>query len=178
MRLDVRVPAAAVCERRNLFLLMLAACAEMHDRGSPGETIATLDDFPAQLDLALDLVEAVKPLPSVRATMNGRPVANLTRLWHTLSCYRESLGETDPRTFCRRQAVRVGGTGGCPDPACGSSCSFICARCCQLVGEEGQRPSGDRLSRVAVDAEVDWCPNLPLFRSNENREVQDEHDLL
>lgn len=172
MRLDVRVPAAAVRERPNLFLLMLAACAETRGEGPARETSVTLEDFPAQLDLALDLVEAVNQLPQVRATMNGRPVADLNKLWSTLSCYRESLVEADSRAYCRRQAARVGEAGGCPDRSCVSSCPFICARCFQLVGDRGGTPSADRLRMIAVEAEVEWCPNLSLSRAGEREQRQ------
>lgn len=162
MRLDIRVPAADVHERPSLLLLMLAACAEEQDKGLAGETVATLEDFPAQLDLALDLVEAVSQVRRARATMNGRSVTNLNKLWSTLLCYRESLGEVDPQTYCRSQAARVGEAAGGPDRTCASSCPFICARCVQIVIDEEQRPSADRLSRIAVEAEVEWCPNLFL----------------
>ncbi|HSE59860.1 MAG TPA: hypothetical protein VLA99_14260, partial [Nitrospiraceae bacterium] len=91
MRLIIGVPTGEVRGRPSLFLLMLAACAETEGDRIVGETVASLDDFPAQLDLALDLVETVSQLRPARATMNGRPVADLNRLWSTLSCYRDSL---------------------------------------------------------------------------------------
>lgn len=166
MRLIIGIPTAAVRERPSLFLLMLAACAETEGDRIAGETVATLDDFPAQLDLALDLVEAVSQLRPARATMNGRPVADLNRLWSTLSCYRDSLAEAAPQDYCRRRASRVGEAGGCPAHACASPCPFICARCFQLVGKQDETPAADCLHRIAVEAEVDWCPNLSLCCSD------------
>jgi hypothetical protein len=163
MRLTIGVSAAEVRKLPSLFLLMLTACAETEGEGLSGETVATLEDFPAELDLALELVEAVNQLRQARVSMDGRPVTNLHKLWSALSCYRESLAEADPRVYCLRQAARVGEAGGCPDHTCASPCPFICARCFQDVGDRGETSRADRLRMIAVDAMVDWCPHLPLF---------------
>ena len=167
MRLTIQAPAAEVRKLPSLFLLMLAACAETRGEGFSSETVATLEDFPAQLDLALDLVEAVNQFRQAGVTMDGRAMTNLNKLWSTLSCYRESLAEGDPQAYCKRQAARVGEAGGCPDHACVSPCPFICAHCFQVGGDRGEGPSADRLRRIAVEAAVDWCPNLPLSCSGE-----------
>jgi hypothetical protein len=163
MRLIIGVPDAEVRERPSLLLLMLAACAEMQAKGIAGETVATLDDFPAQLDLALDLVEAVNQLRQAQVTMNGRAVADLNKLWSTLSCYRESLGEADPQAYCRRQAAPAGEAGRCPEQACVAHCPFLCAGCVEIVGEQAGLSFGDRLCMAAARPEVEWCPNLSVL---------------
>ena len=167
MRLIIGVPAAEVREHPSLLLLMLAACAETQADGMAGETVATLEDFPAQLDLALDLVEAVNQVRHAQVTMNGRAVADLNRLRNTLSCYRESLAEADPQAYCRRQAAHVGEAGGCPKPGCVLHCPFLCVNCVEIAGEQEGLSFDDRLCMAAPQPEVEWCPNLSLSCSGE-----------
>ena len=175
MRLIISVPVAEVRERPSLLLLMLAACAETQTKGIAGETVATLDDFPAQLDLALDLVEAVNQLRQAQVTMNGQAVADLSKLGSTLSCYRESLVEADPLAYCRRQVARAGEAGRCPEQACVPHCPFLCAGCVGIAGEQTGLSFGDRLCMAAAQPEVEWCPNLSLLswsRSDEREGYQ------
>ncbi len=167
MRLIIGVPAADVRGHPNLFLLMLAACAETQVNRMACETVATLEDFPAQLDLALDLVEAVSQLRQARVTMNGRAVADLDRLWGTLSCYRESLAEADPQAYCRRQAARVGEASGCPEAGCVPHCSFLCTSCVEISEAQAVLSFGERLRMAATQPEVKWCPNLSPSRRSE-----------
>jgi hypothetical protein len=96
----------------------------------------------------------------VRATINRREIANLTKFWSALICYRESLWEENPQTHCARQANRVGDEAGCPVRTCHARCPFICARCLQVVREQGAVQVAEQLRQIAERAEVDWCPNL------------------
>lgn len=164
MRLLVRVPEADVLAQPALLRLIRAASSKTNDDDGAREYVATLEDFPAMVDLAVRLVEEVGRIGNARVTMNDRPVANLTKLTSTLLCYRDSLLASDPRAYCARQAARVGDAGGCPDQnqTCVSQCQFICARCFQVAREKGMPPVAEQLRDIAVQAEVEWCPNLRL----------------
>lgn len=138
------------------------ACRILTGQGARRTHLAVFADLPRSLDLAVRLFGEAINLPAVRATINGRPVENLTKFWTALICYHESLGEQDPQAYCLRRTGRLGKIDGCPDRACLTHCQFICTRCLQIVRESGALPASAQLQTIARQAEVEWCPNLTL----------------
>ena len=124
--------------------------------------VAIFPDLSLSFDLVERLIEAAAELPDVHVLIDERPVESLTKFLSVLRCYRESLIELDPHTHCARQVARIGDVGSCPDRACVSHCQFICMRCLQVVREIGAPPVCAQLKAIAIQAEVDWCPNLRL----------------
>lgn len=163
MRLALRIPQS---ESETLpLVLSLARSAPVFRTETEGRTPVCLAIFP-DLSLSFDLVErligAASELPDAQVSIDERPVKSLTKFLSALRCYRESLAELDPQAHCARQAARIGDAGSCPDRACVSHCQFICTRCLQVVREIGAPPIRSQLKAIAIQAEVEWCPNLKL----------------
>jgi hypothetical protein len=161
MRLALRIPPS---ESEALpLVLSLAHSAPMFRAEAEGRTMAYVAIFP-DLSLSFDfverLIEEAAELPDVQVSIDDRPVKSLTKFLSVLRCYRESLAELDPQTHCARQVARIGDVGSCPDRACVSHCQFICMRCLQVVREIGAPSVRAQLKAIAIQAEVDWCPNL------------------
>jgi len=162
MHLSVRIPQDQA--EASPAILSLVRAAPIHVEGERRDNayVATFTDFPRSLDLAVRLIGEVVDFPDAQVAINARPVANLTRFWSALICYRDSLPEPDTEAYCLRRSARVSDVSGCPDRACLSHCQFICTRCLQLVHERGAPPVSSQLLAIARQAEVDWCPNLRL----------------
>jgi hypothetical protein len=124
---------------------------------------AIFPDLSLSFDLVERLIEAAAELPDVEVSIDERPVKSLTKFLSALRCYRESLAEIEPLAHCARQAARIGDVGSCPDRACVAHCQFICMRCLQVVREIGAPPICAQLKAIAVQAEVEWCPNLRML---------------
>jgi hypothetical protein len=127
----------------------------------PDDT-AIFPDLSLSFDLVERLIEAAAELPDVQVSIDDRPVKSLTKLLSVVRCYRESLTELDPQAHCARQAARIGDVGSCPDRACVSHCQFICMRCIQVVRGSGAPSVRAQLKAIAIQAEVEWCPNLRM----------------
>ncbi|MGH7165246.1 MAG: hypothetical protein ACREIS_06955 [Nitrospiraceae bacterium] len=162
MRLSVWIPQFEAEASPAILNLVRAAPIHVEGEGDAKAYVATFANLPQSLDLAVRLIGEVVDLPDVRVAINDRPVANLTRFWSVLICYRDSLGEPDADAYCLRRSARVSDVSGCPDRACLSHCQFICTRCLQVVHESGAPPVSTQLLAIACQAEVDWCPNLKL----------------
>ena len=163
MRLALRIPQS---ESETLpLVLSLARSAPMFRTETEGRMSVSTAIFP-ELSLSFDLVErlieAAAELPDVQVLIDERPVESLTKFLSVLRCYRESLTELDLQAHCARQAARISDVGSCPDRACVSHCQFICMRCIQVVREIGAPPVRAQLKAIAIQAEVDWCPNLRM----------------
>lgn len=166
MRLALRVPNSK--SETLPLVLSLYRSAPMFRIETEGRTmayVAIFSDLSLSFDLVERLIEAAAELPDVQVSIDERPVESLTKLLSVLRCYRESLIELDPQTHCARQVARIGDVGSCPDRACISHCQFICMRCLQVVREIGAPPIHAQLKAIAIQAEVDWCPNLKMQRS-------------
>lgn len=167
MHLALRIPQS---ESETLpLVLSLARSAPMFRIEMEGRTPAYTAIFP-NLSLSFDLVErligAAAELPDVQVSIDERPVEGLTKFLNVVRCYRESLTDLDPQSYCARQAARIGDAGSCPDRACVSHCQFICSRCLGVAHERGAPPIAVQLREIARQAEVDWCPNLRISKSN------------
>lgn len=163
MRLALRVPHSK-SEALPLVLSMYRS-APMFRIETEGRTMAYVAIFPdlsLSFDLVERLIEAAAELPDVQVSIDERPVESLTKFLSVLRCYRESLIELDQQTHCARQVARIGDVGSCPDRACVSHCQFICMRCLQVVREIGAPPIRAQLKAIAIQAEVEWCPNLRM----------------
>jgi hypothetical protein len=119
-------------------------------------------------------VAAFPHLQGPWVSINARRVTRSTRFWRALLCYRESIDEPDAHRYCATKAGKVVDAEACPDP----TCQFLCSRCIGVVrgqgassvlvqvgkkpvsasGRAGEKP----LDMIAIQAEVDWCPNLRL----------------
>ena len=125
--------------------------------------VAIFPDLSLSFDLVERLIEAAAELPDVHVSIDERPIESLMKFLSVLRCYRESLAELDSQAYCARQAARIGDVGSCPDRACVSHCQFICMRCLQVVREIGAPPIRAQLKAIAIQAEVEWCPNLRML---------------
>lgn len=165
MNLVVCIPESAAESFPDvLSLARLAPSFTIEGQGKERSCIAIFTDLPRSLDLAVRLIGEAVNIPGVRVSINARRVTSLTRFWSALLCYRESLNEPDPRGYCVKQSARLSGLSGCPDKACISHCQFICTRCLGVIRERGAPPIPTQLEAIAVQAEVEWCPNLKLPR--------------
>ena len=163
MKLVVRIPESATDSFPDvLSLARLAPSFTIEGQGKERSCVAIFTDLPQSLDLAVRLIGEVIKIPGLRVSINARRVMSLTRFWSALICYRESLDEPDPRVYCVRKAARFSDVAGCPDKTCLSHCQFICTRCLGVIREHGTPPIPTQLKAIAVQAEVEWCPNLKL----------------
>ena len=71
--------------------------------------IAQFPSLPESLDGALQLIGEAIRFPGAWASVNGRPVSSLAKLWQRLECYRESLVASDPVRHCaeRRRCLML-----------------------------------------------------------------------
>jgi hypothetical protein len=163
MRLTLLIPGAEAGDCPELCRLMKAAPVTYAEREAGKRTcVVHFPNLPETIDLALQLIAAIVDMPGVKAVMNDRPIANVGKFWSALNCYRDSLAVVDVVAYCARRAARVGEAGACPDQACLSHCQFICTRCLQVSRERGAAPVSQQLRQIAIQAEVEWCPNLRL----------------
>jgi hypothetical protein len=163
MNLTVRIPESdAEHSPTARILAMLAPAFHTEGEGRERVHVAAFEDLTEDLNPAVRLIGEAINLASIRVTVNGRPVGNLTKFWSALLCYRDSLLEPDPKAYCARLAARLSGLSGCPDRTCVSHCQFICTRCLGVVRETGAPSLSAQLQRIALQAEVEWCPNLKL----------------
>lgn len=163
MRLALRVPHSK--SEALPLVLSLYRSAPIFRTETEGRTPAYTAIFPdlsLSFDLVERLVEAAAELPDAQVSIDDRPVESPTKFLSVLRCYRESLTVLDPQAHCARQAARIGDVGSCPDRACVSHCQFICMRCIQVVLEIGAPPVRAQLKAIAIQAEVEWCPNLRM----------------
>jgi hypothetical protein len=163
MRLALRVPHSKSEALPLLISLYRSAPTfRIETEGGTMAYTAIFSDLSLSFDLVERLIEAAAELSEVQVSIDGRPVESLTKFLSVLRCYRESLTELNPQAHCARQVARVGDVGSCPDRACVSHCQFICMRCLQVVREIGAPPIRAQLKAIAIQAEVDWCPNLKV----------------
>lgn len=163
MRLTLRISGTEAGECPELSRLIKAAPTAYVERQAGARThVVHFPSLPETIDLALQLIAATVDMPAVEAMVNDRPIANLGKFWSALNCYRDSLAVVDVAAHCARRAARVGDAGACPDQACLSHCQFICTRCIQVSRERGAPPVSLQLREIAIQAEVEWCPNLKL----------------
>ena len=159
--LTIRFPASAGEEAPAL--VGLARHASNFTTSGEGDQAwyeATFADVTESLDQIIQLVGEALKCPEARVTINGRTVSSLIRFSSTLLCYRESLAEPNPHDHCLRHSARLNQFSGCPDQACLRPCQFLCTRCIGLVKETRGASLEAQLKAFAIQAEVDWCPNL------------------
>jgi hypothetical protein len=163
MHLTVRIPESDAAEISTARILARLA-PEFHTEGKGPALahVATFANLPDDLDPAVRLIGEAINLPGVQVVVNSRPVVSLSKFWSALLCYRDSLREPDPQVYCARLAARLSSLSGCPDRTCVSHCQFICTRCLGVARETGAPPLSAQLRTIAVQAEVEWCPNLKL----------------
>jgi hypothetical protein len=130
--------------------------------GSKRAYVALFPDLSLSFDLVERLIEAAAEIPDIHVSIDDRPVESLTKSLSVLRSHRESVTELDPQAHCARQVARIGDVGSCPDRACVFHCQFICMRCLQVVREIGASPVHAQMKAIAIQAEVEWCPNLRM----------------
>ena len=163
MNLIVRIPGTAMQSFSDaISLARMAPSFSIEEHADRRSYVAMFADLPRSLDLAVRLIEAVVNIPGIWVSMNARRVTGITKFWSALICYRESLDESDPRQYCAGTARKYTDVRGCPDHACLSPCQFICTRCVSVERDRGRESVQPQLQALAIQAEVDWCPNLQL----------------
>jgi hypothetical protein len=170
VHLSVWIPASATASCPSAPLL--ARLAPVFRTEGEGELLAYIANYPAlpqHLESAVRLVGEVVNLPAVRLWINGRRVGSLTKFWSALLCYADSLREPDPRAYCLRKSARLSDVSGCPAETCVSHCQFICTRCLAVTRETEAPPVSVQLRAIALQAEVEWCPNLRFANGPSNR---------
>lgn len=143
-----------------LMLAKLAPTFTVEGHGQYRTCVAIFADVPRSLDLAVRLIGEVINIPGVCVSIDGRQVRNLTRFWSALLCYHESLDEPDVRSYCASKSAKLSDVAGCPDHTCLSHCQFTCTRCLDVERDRGAESVHAQLQELAVQAEVDWCPNM------------------
>ncbi len=124
--------------------------------------IAQFPLLPERLDDALQLVGEAIQVSGAWASMNGRLVSSLTRLWQRLECYRESLVAADPARYCRERTRWFNALVGWDAHRCPAFCQFLCTPCLEMGPGGAPVPLAQRFEVAAVLAEIDWCPHLNL----------------
>ena len=166
MRLSIAIPEAQLLEAPAVLELIRKAQAYDMEADDQGPAyVAHFEDFPQSVDVIAQLIEESRDPHEIRITVDGRPIANPVTFYHTLICYRESLGVPDRMAYCAQQASRVGDAGGCPDRTCLSHCQFMCSRCVAVSRDRGAPPMSIQFLELARRAEVDWCPNLRVAKA-------------
>ena len=149
-------------------LLPLAKLAPIFSVKGVGEGavfVAVFPDLPRSIDLGIRLVDEASKVEGPWISVNGRRVMRPTRFWTALLCYRGSLAEAGARAYCAGQARRVADVGGCLERSCLSHCQFISIRCHAVSFDcGGGTIVFAQLQAIAIQAEVDWCPNLRLTK--------------
>lgn len=122
--------------------------------------IATFPDLPKNIDLALQLIGESVRIHGAWASVNARPMSNLTKLWQRLECYRESLLAVDAHRHCETKSNYFHTLVGCEVSRCPVPCQFLCTRC-RLMAQDELGPSLSlSIADAATFAEVEWCPHL------------------
>ena len=124
--------------------------------------IALFPSLPHGIEIALQLVGECIRLSGAWATINGRAMSSLTRLWQRLDCYRWSLGEDDPLRYCLDKSALFNTLVGCRAHRCPVPCQFICIPCVKMQQEDPALSASHRFKAAAASAEIDWCPRLHL----------------
>jgi len=145
-----------------LHLAQQATVFELDTHAAVPAYTAVFTDVTGSLDQVIRLVGKAVLCPGVRMEIRGRRVASLDRFLSTLLCYQESLAEPNPRDHCLRYSARLNQFSGCPDQTCLRPCQFLCTRCVGLAKDKHGASLEAQLKEFAVQAEVDWCPNLGL----------------
>lgn len=167
MRLTIAIPEShLVAAPAVLRLIRMAQASDMEADDQGPSYVARFEDFPQSADVVACLIEWVWDLQDIRITVDGRSVVSPVKFYNALLCYQESLGAPDTAAYCAQQAAKVGDAGACPDRACLFHCQFICSRCLGLARERGAPPISVQLQGIARQAEVDWCPNLRIAKSD------------
>jgi hypothetical protein len=167
VRLSIAIPEAQVIEAPALLkLVRMAPVCDVEADEEGASYVAIFEDFPDSVETVATLIEEAWDLRDVRITLDARLVFSRTKFYLALRCYQGSLSAPDVRAYCFQQAAKVGSDGGCPDRSCVSHCQFICSRCFGLARERGRPALLAQLQDIARQAEVDWCPNLRIAKSN------------
>lgn len=124
--------------------------------------VATFPAIPAAINLAVELVGEAVRLPDAWASVNATPLSSLTKLWQRLSCYRDSLGMTNPAGYCMEQTAHFHTLVGCEGERCPVPCQFICTPCLSMTQDQVGKISENRYQTAAKLAEIDWCPRLDI----------------
>jgi hypothetical protein len=163
MHLVVHIPDRA--DEESASALMLARLAPsfttewVHDEKVG---VAIYSSSPSRIDAALRLVGEAVRLKGAWASIDGKPLSSLTKLWQRLACYHESLQAKDALPFCREQSTLFNTLVGCEAHRCPVPCQFICRPCMRMEQASGAIATADQLALAAESAEVDWCPQLRL----------------
>ena len=161
MNLVVHIPDGMTDEDSGaLSLAQRAPAFIMECVGGERVCIATFPDLPKGIDLALQLIGESVRLQGAWASVNARPISNLTKLWQRLECYRESLLAPEVRRYCAEKSAFFHTLVGCETNRCPVPCQFLCTPCREM-GQADLGSSPDvPLAEAAAFAEVEWCPHL------------------
>jgi len=123
---------------------------------------AVFPSLPHGIETALQVVGECVRLTGAWASINGRAISSLTRLWQRLDCYRESLGAGDPLRYCLDKSTFFNTLVSCRAHRCPVPCQFICIPCMKMQQEDPALSASHRFKAAAASAEIDWCPRLHL----------------
>lgn len=161
LNLVVHIPHRMTEEDSGALSLAQRAPAFMIERaGGDRVCIATFPDLPKGIDLALQLIGESVRVPGAWASVNARPISNLTKLWQRLECYRESLLAPDPVQHCEEKAALFQTLVGCEARSCPVPCQFLCTPCIQMLPDGDGSMRGQQIEAVADSGEIGWCPQL------------------
>ena len=127
--------------------------------------IACFPDCADNVDLVLHLIRESTRIPGAWVTVNGRRLSSVAGVRDRLQCYRASLNEPDRDRYCTRRRAEQALLRGCQERSCALFCQFVCVSCSTTVPENERPPSRSQLEFNSTVAEVDWCPNLKVQRT-------------
>ncbi|MEC4890309.1 MAG: hypothetical protein RI101_09650 [Nitrospira sp.] len=161
MNLVVHIPHRVTEEDSGaLSLAQRAPTFIMESEGEERVCIATFPDLPKGIDLALQLIGESVRIHGAWASINARPISNLTKLWQRLECYRESLLVDDVRRHCLEKSALFHTLVGCEVSRCPVSCQFLCTPCRLMLQDDLDPSLSVSIADAATFAEVEWCPHL------------------
>ena len=169
MNLVVHIPHQVAIDDSGALGLAQRAPAFILDRsGGQQICIATFPDLPKGIDLALQLVGEIVRVRGAWATVDTRPISNLTKLWQRLECYRESLQAHDPVRYCQEKSKFFHALVSCDARSCPVPCQFLCTPCMQVAPEGHDGARDLPLAEIAASGEIEWCPQLKQMRQETN----------
>lgn len=166
MRLSIAIPEAQILEAPVVLHLIRKARTSDIEADDQGPVyVAYFEDLLRSVDVVARLIEESRDPHRIRIEVEGRPVMDPVTFYQTLLCYRTSLRASDPVDYRLQQSSLGDADGRCPDQSCVYQCPFICSQCVGAVGRRDARPTPTRLLEMARRADVDWCPNLRIAKT-------------
>ncbi len=167
MRLSIAIPEAQILAAPAVLrLIRMAQASDMESDDQGPAYVAYFEDLLQSVDVVRQLIEECRDPYGIRITVDERQVTDPVTFYQILLCHRASFRASDPVDYCLQQSAQGDEDGGCPDQSCVSHCPFICSQCVGVRSHRDAPPIPTRFLEMARQADVDWCPNLRIAKSD------------